>query len=351
MQHTRIAASIIVVLLTSLGCYATPAAAGTPKVQDSPSWVRYTDNAEGAFSMEVPVGWQVEGGMYRFGYFDVRWMIDVRSLDGNVIIRINDPSIPPYVLPGAHSGPAGHPAIRPNMYQMVVDNYREAQPYAESYARKRFGNVCGSLTPRPSNWAPSMPPDWRIPPEAGKSTEASIAYDCRTSDGSRIVDVYARSSVVGNQGLWMVDPMISIIASPDSLQLARSMTQHMIDSWQENPQWKEYQDRITQMGLSQIRQEFGQFMQRMAAYHQQREAAMNQQVSQFEARQQAQADQVSTWGNILTGITNLNDPMTGTQFQVFSGPKANYYMNGAGVKINSNLNPGNGFHQVQNLGP
>jgi hypothetical protein len=29
--------------------------------------VRYTDNAEGAFSMEVPVGWQVESGMYRFG--------------------------------------------------------------------------------------------------------------------------------------------------------------------------------------------------------------------------------------------------------------------------------------------
>ncbi len=77
---------------------------------------------------------------------------------------------------------------------------------------------------------------------------------------------------------------------------------------------------------------------------------MNQQVAHFEARQQAQADQVSSWGNILTGITNLYDPASGTQFQVFSGPKANYYMNGAGVKINSNLNPGNGFHQVQNLG-
>src|ERR1035438_7881989 len=37
------------------------------------NWVRYTDSAEGAFSMEVPVGWQVQGGMYRFGYFDVRW--------------------------------------------------------------------------------------------------------------------------------------------------------------------------------------------------------------------------------------------------------------------------------------
>lgn len=343
---------MIAVLMMSAGCYAGPSAThSSAKTQESPTWVRYTDNAEGAFSMDVPVGWQVQGGMYRFGYFDVRWMMDVRSLDGKVIIRIDDPNIPPYVLPGPHSGPAGHPAVRPNMYQMVVDNYREAQPYAESYTKKRFGSVCGSLTPRSSDWTLTIPQDWQLPPGAGKSSEASIAYDCPTSDGPRALNVYARSSVIGNQGLWVVDPMISIIASPDRLQLARAMTQHMVDSWQENPQWKEYQDRITQMGLAQIQQEFGRFMQQMAAYHQQREAAMNQQVAHFEARQQAQADQVSSWGNILTGVTNLSDPRTGTQFQVFSGPKANYYRNGAGVTINSSVDPGNGFYQVQNLGP
>jgi hypothetical protein len=78
---------------------------------------------------------------------------------------------------------------------------------------------------------------------------------------------------------------------------------------------------------------------------------MNQQVSQFESRQNAQASQVSSWGNTLTGLTNVYDQSTGTQFQVFSGPKANYYMDGLGDKINSNINPGNGFHQVENLGP
>jgi len=89
----------------------------------------------------------------------------------------------------------------------------------------------------------------------------------------------------------------------------------------------------------------------MQVYHQQRTAAMNQQVSQFESRQNAQAGQVSSWGNILTGLTNVSDPQTGAQFQVFSGPKANYYVNGQGQAINSNLNPGGDFHQVQNMGP
>jgi hypothetical protein len=75
----------------------------------------------------------------------------------------------------------------------------------------------------------------------------------------------------------------------------------------------------------------------MAEFHQQRAAAMNQQVAQFEVRQQVQADQVTSFGNILTGLTTLYDPATGTQFQVFSGSRRSYYMNGKGVKINCNL--------------
>ena len=336
-------------LMAIIGCLAAASLAAT-KPSDSPAWVRYTDNAEGAFSMDVPLGWQVQGGMYRFGYFDVRWMMDVRSLDGKVIIRIDDVNIPPYVLPGPHSGRPGQPFVRPNMFQMVVDNFREAQPYAESYAQKRFASFCNSFTSRPSDWSPTLPATWKSEPGA-RSTQASLAFDCPTSDGPRIVNIYACTSTHGKDGFWTVEPMISILATPDKLPLARSMTQHMIESWEENPQWKEHQDQLTQMGLAQMKADFGRFMQQMAAFHQQREAAMNQQVAQFESRQQAQAAQVSSWGNMLSGITNLYDPATGTQFQVLSGPKTNYYMNGNGVKINSDIDPGNGFHKVENLGP
>ena len=356
MNTNRIVLPLVALLLAGSGCHAASNSTTTIGRQQpgtsggSPLWVRYTDNAEGAFSMEVPVGWQVEGGMYRFGYLDVRWMMDLRSLDGKVIIRVNDPNVPPYVLPGPHSGPAGHAAIRPNMFQMVVDNFREAKPYAESYAKQRFGSVCNSLAPSQSDWSPTMPQDWQYAPGA-RATQASLAFDCSTSDGPREVNVFARTSIQGNDGLWVVDPVISILAAPDRMHQAQSMVQRMIDSWRETPEWKVRQEQITQAGLREMTAQFQQFMQQMAVYHQQRTAAMNQQVAQFESRQQAQASQVSSWGNTLTGLTNLYDPNTGTQFQVFSGPKANYYMNGNGVKINSNLDPGNGFHQVVNMGP
>jgi hypothetical protein len=354
MESKRSIALSIVMVLAFAGCaFAVKAPAGSgalPSSASSLNWVRYTDSAEGAFSMEVPVGWQILGGMYRFGYFDVRWMMDVRSLDGKVIIRIDDPNVPPHVLPGPHTGSAGHPDFKPQMYQMMVDNYREAQPFAESYAKHRFAGACTSFTPRQSSWAPNLPASWQN--EAGaRVTQATVSYDCSTSDGARVVVVYARNTLHPGSGLWMADPLVSLIAAPDAVPLAQSMVQRMIDSWEENPQWKEYQQQVTNWGLQKIRENFGQFMQQMQAYHQQREAAMNQQVAHFEAGQNAQAEQVSGWGKMLTGLTTVADSQTGTQFDVFSGPKANYYTNGNGVTINSNLSPGPGFHEVTPVGP
>jgi hypothetical protein len=53
------------------------------------TWARHEDPAERSFSIEVPQGWNVQGGAYRFGYFDVRWGMDVRSSDDKVILRID----------------------------------------------------------------------------------------------------------------------------------------------------------------------------------------------------------------------------------------------------------------------
>ena len=317
--------------------------------QPGVSRIHYTDTAEGAFSMDVPAGWQIQGGMYRFGYFDVRWMMDARSLDGKTIIRIDDVNIPAYTLPGPNTGRDGQPYTRPQQFQMMVANFREAHSYADRYMKQRFSKVCTSMSPRQSTWTPTMPAEWRLEPGA-KATQASLSYDCTTSDGPRVVDLFVQTTQ-HPQGLWTADPVISIIATAERMPTAQQTVQHMIDSWHENEQWKDYQARVTQMGLAQIRESFNQFMQQIRAFDQQRQAAMNQQVARFEARQNAQAQQVSSWGYILTGVTNVADPQTGTQFQVFSGPHANYYTNGSGVTINSNISPGPGFHQDAVISP
>ena len=322
----------------------TPAA---PQAPATPQWLSFTDTAEGAFTMDVPLGWQVQGGMYRFGYFDVRWMMDVRSLDGKIVLRIDDVNIPPYTLPGPHTGREGQPYFKPQQFQMMVSAYRDGAHYAQTYASKRFSSVCPALTPRAADWRPTMPPAWQI--QNGRSTEGSLAYSCTSADGPREASIFVRTTLFPQSGLWVADPVISIIAAPESMPLGRSIAQHMIDSWRENPQWKQHQEQMTQMGLDQIRAGFQQFMQQMRAYDAARTQAMNRQVAGFEAHQNAQAQQVSSWGETLTGLTTVQDPQTGTRFQVFTGPKSNYYENGNGVKINSDISPGPEFHQLNEV--
>jgi len=99
MNLKRLAILSAAIPFALAGCAAaTNSSTPLPGSAGGLNWVRYTDSAEGAFSIDVPLGWQVLGGMYRMGFLDVRWMIDVRSLDGKVILRINDPNVPPYAL-------------------------------------------------------------------------------------------------------------------------------------------------------------------------------------------------------------------------------------------------------------
>jgi len=315
-----------------------------PKSADKLNWVFYTDTAEGAFSMEVPVGWQVQGGMYRFGYFDVRWMMDVRSLDGKIILRVADVNVPPYALPGPQTGREGQPYSKPQQFQMMVSAYRNGQAYAEMYAKHRFASVCKTMNPRAADWTPTRSAEMKDDPGT-RSTDGSVSYDCDTSDGPRIASVFAHSTLYPNANFWVV-MHISVLTTADRAPLARSTVQHMIDTWRKNPEWVQYQDRMTQAGLQQVRENFGQFMKQMQAYHQARTAAMNQQVAGYEAHQNAQAQQVSNWGQILTGTETVSDPATGNQFEVFTGPKANQYINGNGVVVNSNISPGPDFRQL-----
>lgn len=323
---------------------ASPSSTQAAKSAAGINWVHYNDSAEGAFSIDVPYGWQVQGGMYRFGYFDVRWMIDVRSLDAKIIFRLDDPDVPPYALPGPHTGRDGDRYFKPQQFQMIVSDFRDGKSYAELYAKHRFSSVCTKMTPRAPDWTPTMPPAW-----VGGTDEHNagvVSYDCATSDGPRVVTVYVRNTLFRQSNFWVVDPVISVIATPEGTPLAHSMIQHMIDSWRVNPQWNQYQQQMTQVGLNQIRASFGQFMQQMQAFHQSFTESMNRQVAGFEAHQAAQAHQVSQWAEILNGQQTVTDPQTGSTFQVFSGPKANYYMNGLGQKVNSNISPGPDFHQL-----
>jgi hypothetical protein len=323
---------------------AAPSVGGAAAAKTA--WVRYDDPSERAFSIEVPQGWKVQGGMYRFGYFDVRVTVDMRSPDGNMILRLDDANIPAYALPGPNKPAEGQPYSKPQQFQMMVEKYRTAQDFAQPYGKSRFKSACQTLTPQTGTWKPSMPAAV-LANRPNTTSEVSVDYTCATAAGPRLASVFIRTSLYTASGFWQADPVLSILTAADLMPQAQSVMQHVLDSFQIYPQWQAHQQQMTQEGAALVQRDFQTFLAQTRATMQNFTNSMNQQVSGFEAQQNAQAAQVQSWGNTLTGLTNARDPLTGQQFQVWTGPDANHYQNGLGTTVNSNSSPGAGYHQLQ----
>lgn len=300
--------------------------------------------------MDVPAGWQVQGGMWRFGYFDARWMMTVRTLDGAMLIRLDDVSVPPYALPGPYTGQAGQPYAKPQQFQMMVEDYKTADDYARIYAQHRFKSVCKSLTQKPGDaWQPTMPSEFALAGNVQKSTQASVSFACDTSQGQRIATVYVRTTQIGvsyGTGFWGTEPLISILTTKQDEHAAYAIAQHMLNSWRKNPQWVAYQNKLTKMGLEQIQENYQEFLRQTQAIMQRFQSSMSAQVNGFEARQHMQAAQFNEFDQALVGIQDATDPLTGEQLQVFTGPHSHNYRNGLGQEINSDISPGPDYHCV-----
>ena len=162
--------------------------------------------------------------MYRFGYFDARWMMGARSLDGKVVILINDVNVPPYVVPSTFTGREGQPYTKPQQMQMVVARFEEAQPYAEAYAKHRFGDVCKSMTPSTDTWQPVIH-EKEQDLQPAKVSDGSEAYNCDSADGPRTAYIVSRNSLFRGQNyaFWTAAPS-SILCALDRCTQAREQS-------------------------------------------------------------------------------------------------------------------------------
>ena len=126
--------------LIALHRAAYPAAA-TGATSGDVAWGKYEDPLEQAFTLEVPKGWTVKGGMFRLGYSDHRRMVDMTSPDGKINVRVGDVAIPTYFLPNQyhHEGEVYDLGAQA---QGRVARYRSGQEFAQAYGR---GSICAGM--------------------------------------------------------------------------------------------------------------------------------------------------------------------------------------------------------------
>jgi hypothetical protein len=327
---------------------ATMSAATLSAASADVTWVRFEDPFEHAFALEVPQGWTAKGGLFRLGFSDQRPMVDLRSPDGKINIRLGDVSIPSYAVPNQFHQREGEIYDLGAQAQMVVAKYRSGPEFAVLYSRGRFQSLCRNPQADQADVDFSVPDNLPADMNATRSSSGQIAYRCETDQGPAVAFAYSKTALYGQ--LWQVPALVSFIAPPAQVALARSVIQHSVQSFQIEPQWKVYQQRMDAEGqqYQQARQQ-----QRMAALAQQvqqfeaKMRAMQEQVNAFERRQNAQAAQVKGFTDVLNGITPTSDPLTGEHRDVWTGTKNGYWVNGQGQVVNSDTLPAAGWQQLQ----
>ena len=298
---------------------------------------------EQAFTVEIPKGWTVWGGLFRIGYSDVRPMVDMISPDGKIEVRLGDIAIPPYALPT----PAHPPGDRVDLgaqAQMTSAKYHTGQEFVTSYAEDHFIRACQKLEPQPNQ---DVLVDAHLTTDTEHSTAGQVTYKCTQSRGDRIAYAYARTTL--SQNLWTVPVLGSFLVPVNSVPLARNVLQHATQTFQISPQWTQKQQQEDQLGMEYQR---ARQQQRLAALGQQVQqfeqqmSAMRNQVDAFERGQAQQAKQVEQFDQALRGVTPTVDPY-GNEQEVWTGPYANYYKNGLGVVVNSTDSPGAGWTRLK----
>jgi hypothetical protein len=315
-------------------------AAGASTIQ----WIKFTDPVEKAFTLEVPSGWTVKGGLFRMGFSDARSMVDLTSSDGRINVRLGDVSVPMYALPSQSHEREGETYDLGAQGQMVVAKYRRGPEFVVLYSHARFHELCRNPRGQTNPSQLSLPDAIPSPVAPDETSTGQITYACNAA----IAYAWARTSLY--KTLWGVSPLASFFAAEDQVELARAVLLHGAKTLSVNPEWIAYQKNMDAQGLQyqRARQE-----QRMAALGQQvrqfeaQMQAMRQQVSAFERHQAAQAAQVGSFTNILSGVTPTIDPMTGQARTVWTGPADHYWANGLGDVVNSNLQPNGSWHEIQ----
>jgi hypothetical protein len=281
---------------------ATPTVASSKGTQAVIMFTPWRDPREGAFTLNVPQGWQVSGGIIRNSALDPRQVVRAASPDGKVQVFIGDPNLIPREVPNQMTAFAG---MREGQTMkgawggpILLARYQTGEQFARSYVAAQ---LC--RTPQSTNSGVLQDASRQLTASAmaygraqGASAQAWVGetnFQCGAQTGYvRASTVLAAPSSGQGVAIWVIQELGGFItADPSQGTVARYILNNMTGSFQLDPQWEARQAQATRDVTGAVTRA----QQQMAA-----SIAQN-------ARQQAQSNQI----DVMSGWEKRNKVMDG----------------------------------------
>lgn len=311
----------------AFGSGAAPTGAG------GVNYVTVQDMREQAFSISVPQGWKVVGGMFRYRIAYPRPMVDMTSPDGTINVRIGDNTIPNYQTPNANPY---LPAV-PNNFTPVAA-YTSGQAFAQKYGLARFASMCQGIQITSSQ---AVAPKYSQQVQGYvTATGGNANFSCTRNGQAMVGYVYAETmqvgAVMGQPANWYETALGSWLAPSQWAQNASAILTYSTGTLVMNPDWAAWQNFLvaaaTETNLITA----------------ERTKIATAQMDAREAQwRKMMAGEVDDFNDILTGTTFAMNPATGQPVSLPAGNGEPEWLDNQNNVASAAMQPGPGYTQVQ----
>lgn len=211
-----------------------PVASATAAPSTPPQWTQFADPNEQAFTMNVPKGWRVQGGLVRRNPVDFSLFLRALSPDGATLLILGDPGPAVFHTPGYDNGWRGTP-------------YRPALDYARAYVQDSLAPLCGGIAYQSG----VERPDIANGPLAGGAARArhdagAVTFTCmhagRPAQVYLVVATYLLPSMLRTEStVWGVSLLAGCIAPAARIEASKQIVRQMLASARFNPSWTQRQ--------------------------------------------------------------------------------------------------------------
>ena len=310
----------------------SPAAGTQPGAAAIPAnrYQLWQDPVEGAFSVSLPVGWQISGGTVRSTRIEAHYVVHAQSPDGRAQLFMDDPKIMMREVPNRATQMMGTRIgqVMPtgSGTNLVLEPYRPGAQFAAEYVQQ---SLCPSATmvhggPIPAQTQALNAQFGPIAQAEGKTLHldaGDVSFKC----GASIGYVYAITAQAFQPGgavsIWAVYRIAGYLSSPADSASAAAAVNQALGTFQMNQAWLQNYARETNDIAGNVIRESNAITQTTIQRSQQMEAQEEANNAAWKRNSDANFNAIEHTNQAITGAGSSGSSGNGHDYNAQLGTK------------------------------